>query len=245
MIEDLVSLKLKFEKIKKMGWIESMRKGTTGIGYTFECLIGKPEESFPIPDYESIEIKTRYRNAKEDITLFNATPDGDFLFPMKRIYENFGIEDIEYKGCKKFYASISTTARFAGKKFRFKLNIDRENEIIKIIAIDKAGNFIDTNVSWSFNFLKEKIERKIKHLALIKADCICNIEKQLFHYYEITFYMSKGFNKFIDLIEEGIIKTTFMIGFYKSGPKFGKMNNHGVSFDISENNLERLFIKVC
>ncbi len=59
-----------------MGWIESKRKGTTGIGYTFETLLGKEEESFPIPDYGSIEIKTRYRNAKFPITLFNATPDG-------------------------------------------------------------------------------------------------------------------------------------------------------------------------
>ena len=69
-----------------MGWIESMRRGTTGIGYTFESLLGKPEESFPIPDYGTIEIKTRYRNGKRDITLFNATPDGDFLFATKMMY---------------------------------------------------------------------------------------------------------------------------------------------------------------
>lgn len=245
MIEDLISLKLKFEKIKKMGWIESMRNGTTGIGYTFERLLGKPEESFPIPDYRSIEIKTRYRNAKRDITLFNATPDGDFLFPMKRIYENYGIEDSKYKNCKKFYASISTKPKYAGKNHRFKLKIDKENEVIKVIAIDKTNKQTDINVSWSFNFLKEKIERKIKYLALVKADCTCNIELQFFHYYEITFYMLRSFNKFVELIEEGIIKTTFMIGFYKSGPKYSEMNNHGVGFDIAEEDLDKLFYKVC
>lgn len=245
MIDDLVSLRFKFEKIKKLGWVESLRQGTTGIGYTFESLIGKPEESFPIPDYGSIEIKTRYKNSKQDITLFNATPDGDFLFPMKRMYDTYGVEDKSFKNCKKFYASISTNPRFAGTNYRFKLQIDRKNKRIKVIAIDKAGNMIDTNVSWSFNFLKEKLERKIKYLALVKANCICNIEKQLFHYYEITFYMLKNFETFINLIEEGIIKTTFMIGFYKSGPKYGQMNNHGVGFDIAEKDLEKLFFKVC
>ena len=59
-------------------------------------------------------------------------------------------------------------------------------KLIRVLAIDKCGSIIDTEVSWSFNFLKEKINTKLKYLALIKADCICNIEKQLFHYNQIT-----------------------------------------------------------
>ena len=62
MIDDLVSLRSKFEMIKNAGWIMSMRDGTTGIGYTFECLLGKEEESFPIPDYGTIEIKPSRSN---------------------------------------------------------------------------------------------------------------------------------------------------------------------------------------
>ena len=245
MIDDLISLRDKFEKIKKMGWIESMRKGTTGIGYTFEWLLGKPEESFPIPDYGSIEIKTRYKNSKRDITLFNATPDGDYLFPIKRIYERFGIKDKEYPNCKKFYANISTIPHYTGIYYKFKLVVDEDEEKIKILVIDNNNKCIDPKISWSFQFLKEKLERKLKYLALVKAECYCNIEKQFFHYYEITFYMMKNFNTFIDLLKKGIIKTTFMIGFYKSGPKFGEMNNHGVGFDIAEEDLPKLFHKVC
>ena len=41
MIDDLISLREKFYTIKAKGWIPSMRKGTTGIGYTFESLLGK------------------------------------------------------------------------------------------------------------------------------------------------------------------------------------------------------------
>lgn len=245
MIDDLVNLKMEFEKIKSKGWIESKRKGTTGIGYTFEDLLGKEENSLPVPDYGTIEIKTRFRNSKEDITLFNATPDGKYLFPMKLMYEKYGYPDKNNPNFNVFYANITSTVKYAGKVHRFKLHIDRKNELIKIIYVDRCGNMIDTDVSWSFNFLKEKIERKIKYLALVKADAMCNIERKLFHYYQIEFFLFRGFATFLSLIENDVIKTVFMIGYYKSGVKKGKMNNHGVGFDIAEKDLEKLFIKVC
>ena len=245
MIEDLVLLKPKFIKISEQGWIESKRNGTTGIGYTFEYLIGKEEESFPIPDFGTIEIKTRFRNAKTDITLFNVTPDGDYLFPMKRIYEKYSFPSMSDPNFNVFYANISTKARHAGKNFKFKLLIDRKNQKIRVIAIDRDWKSYDTKVSWSFDFLKEKLERKLKYLAIIKANCKNYNGKQYFHYNQINFYMLKDFNTFINLIENGMIKTTFMIGVYKTGVKKGQMNSHGVGFDIAESNLEKLFINIC
>ena len=42
MIEDkIIKLKKEFIKIKEMGYVKSTRKGFTGIGKTFEDLIGK------------------------------------------------------------------------------------------------------------------------------------------------------------------------------------------------------------
>ena len=67
----------------------SQRKGTTGIGYTFERLIGKEEENFPIADYRDIEIKVKRKYSKGDITLFSANPDNE-VFAIKRIYETYG-----------------------------------------------------------------------------------------------------------------------------------------------------------
>mgnify|MGYP003571504718 CR=1 FL=1 len=245
MIDDLVDLKQRFDKIQKMGWIETMREGTTGIGYTFETLIGKQEEDFPIPDFKSIEIKTRFKNAKEDMTLFNATPDGDFLYPMKRIYDDFGFYTKNNPNNKSFYAKINTNKKRINSKFRFQLYIDRDNKKIRLLAFDNQNRMIDPKISWSFDILEEKLYRKLKYLAFIKADCKYIYGKQHFHYYSIKFYMLKNFEKFLKLIEEGIVSTTFMIGTYKTGIKKGMMNSHGVGFDIAEENLERLFIKVC
>ena len=245
MIEDLITLKEKFKKIKNKGWVESMRKGTTGIGYTFEKLIGKEEDDFPIPDYGSIEIKTRYKNSKYPISLFNATPDGDYLFPMKRLYKRFAFPQNGNIMYRVFYANMSANHdTYAGKNYKFRLIVNRKKEEIRVIASSNATGIIDTEVSWSFKFLKEKLERKLKYLALIKAEAHNNFEKQFFWYYDINFYMLKNFNTFINLIEDGTIKVVFMLGCYKTGPKKGQMNNHGASFDIAEEDLEKLFFKI-
>lgn len=245
MIDDLVSLKEKFEKIKSMGWIMSQRHGTTGIGYTFEKLLGKEEEQFPIPDYGTIEIKTRYRNSKENIGLFTAAPDGDYLFSTKRMYAEYGFPDSKDPELKVFYARIGNKFRYAGKNYQFKLYLDKKNEQIRIIAINKAGEIIDTEVSWTFDVLRKKLETKLKYLAFIKADSRFTHGKQYFKYYSITFYMSRGFETFVHLIETDVINATFMIGTYRAGEKRGMMYNHGVRFDISEDDLDKLFIKVC
>ena len=65
-----MSLHKKFLTIKKQGWIKSMREGATGVGYTFETLLGKQEDYFPIPDYEGIEIKTMRYFSKMEIFYF-------------------------------------------------------------------------------------------------------------------------------------------------------------------------------
>ena len=90
MEENFKVLYKKFVDIRNMGWIQSKRKGTTGIGYTFETLLEKPEEHFPIPDFEDIEIKTMRKFSKKILHLFSITPDGDFLFPMKRALNILG-----------------------------------------------------------------------------------------------------------------------------------------------------------
>ena len=247
MIQDFMDLYEKFKKIKSMGWIESMRRGTTGIGYTFERLLGKEEEQFPIPDYGCIEIKTKFRNSKYPIGLFCATPDGDYLFPMKRLYERFGWPQSKYKDVngRVFYAEMNAVCyTHAGMNYQFKLYVDRINRLIKVYAYSKKTGVIDPEISWSFDFLRDKIERKLKYLALVRADAHNEVEKQFFYYDSITFYILRDFETFISLIENGTIKVIFNVGCYSSGPKKGKMDNRGATFNIAQEDLENLFFKI-
>ena len=184
---DIENLTTEFERIKKLGWVKSMRKGTSGIGYTFERLIGKPEDYFNIPDYNSIEIKTKHRYSKGFITLFSAAPDGDTLFPIKRIVNKYGYPDKDFKECNIFNIAVNATSiTKVGYHKKFKINVNYEKEKIDFVAIDRFGNEIDTEVSWSFDMLKEKLERKLQYLSIVKADSkIINGTEYLKYYSKI------------------------------------------------------------
>ena len=158
MTEDIKNLYKKFCFIKDMGFIKSKRKGSTGVGYTFEELINKPEESFPIPDFNSIEIKTCRYQSRQAIHLFTATPDGDFLFPIKRIIDILGYPDKDIKTSKVFNFS------FNGKSYsnigyhkRGKIVVNWKDEKIDFIALDLVNNNLNVDVSWSFDLLQEKL----------------------------------------------------------------------------------------
>ena len=111
MFEDFKEFRDIFVKIRKKGWVKSLREGDTGIGYTFEKLIGKQEENLPIADFGSIEIKTTRTNSRKRIHLFSAVPDGDFLFPIKRIIRTIGYPDKQNPQFKVFQMG------FNGKDF--------------------------------------------------------------------------------------------------------------------------------
>jgi hypothetical protein len=57
------TLRNKLQKVKKMGYVVSMRKGNTGIGYTLETLLGIAENNIKLPDLGTIELKSKRKNA--------------------------------------------------------------------------------------------------------------------------------------------------------------------------------------
>ena len=54
-------------------------------------------------------------------------------------------------------------------------------------------------------------------------------------------YKLKDFETFINLIEKGIIRISLKIGVFRTGKRVGKIHDHGTSFCIEENNLDKLY----
>lgn len=240
--DDILELKKQFYHIRNKGWIKSERAGTTGIGYTFEKLINKNEENFPVPDYGSIEIKTIRKYSKGKIHLFNSTPDGDSLFPIKRILNIMGYPDKTHPTFNVFNASFSAHEfTNIGHHKRGKLFIDYEHEKIYLVGIDDNFNDLNLNLSWSFDLLKDKLNTKLRYLAIIKADSKFILSDEYFYYKQILFYRLKDFDTFISLINSGDILITFKIGVFKSGKRFGQIHDRGTDFSINVNNLDKLY----
>lgn len=232
-----------FKKIKSKGWVESLRKGPTGIGYTFEQLLSLPENNLSIPDYNEIEIKTKRFYTKGNITLFSTVPDGDEIFPLKKLCKNFGYPDKEFPQFNILNISIqSNNYTNIGIYKKFKLKINNSEKKIQIEAINNQK--IDNSTSWSYELLEKTLTRKISYLAIVKAHSKFYESKEFFKYSSIKFYKLKDFDTFIRLLEKGIIRLTIKIGIHKTHDRLGQIKCHGCSFDIHENNIEQLFLRI-
>lgn len=245
MQEEINKLKKEFIRIKNMGYIKATRGGTTGVGKTFEDLIGKEEDTTPNPDFKGIEIKTKRAYSYSYTTLFNATPIGKGPYEIKRLVNKYGYPDKILKNNKVLnvdvYANHST---LVANKFLFKLIIDRKEEKLFLEIYDKNLNFLEKEAFWTFQVLEQRLNQKLKYLAFIKAWPNKINNEQYYKYTSIEFYELKSFKEFLSLIESGIIRVTFTIGVFRQGERIGSIHDRGTSFNIQEINLEKLFNKL-
>lgn len=242
MEENIRLLQQKFKSIKAKGYIKGVRTGPTGVGATFESLLGKNEDSFEIPDFYGIEIKTRRAYSKALITLFCAVPTGSSYNECKRLRDNYGYRDPLDHTLKQLNTVVGTTEKIkVGLWYYFRLQVDRQQERIILNIYNDQNTLIDNTTYWDFDILKEKLYRKLQIMALIKALTNRIDGCEYFNYYKMNIYTLKDFDSFINAFEKGKIKISLKIGSYHDQQKYGKVSNHGVGFSISEENLLHIF----
>ena len=92
MNSDILALKEKLDKIKNLGWIECKNKNKSVTGKTLENLLEINPDNFEIPDYNTIEIKSKVSKRENYIDLFCATPDS-YVLETKRLYDKYAYLD--------------------------------------------------------------------------------------------------------------------------------------------------------
>lgn len=243
--EELMLLKEEFKRIKDMGYVKGTRGGTTGIGKTFEDLLGKKEDTLDKPDFHGIEIKTKRTYSRAYTTLFNAEPKGKKEDEAKRLKDKYGYPDSVLKQFKVLNVSVQANCNTSvGGRFLFKLDVDKEAEKIYLLIHDKNLIFKERRVYWDFSTLRARLERKLPYLALIKAWTTNRDGVEYYKYYDINFYKLKTFEDFLKLIEDGTIRITFHLGIYRIGERKGKIRDHGTCFEIQELDMDKLFEKI-
>ncbi len=233
-------LKQKFEEIKEMGWIKSYRKGNTGIGYTFEKLLGKEEDALCLPDFNGIEIKTHRKNSKSYITLFNYNPIGESSYELKRLLKRYGYGNSKNRNIRLLNSDIYYDyINDVDVNYKFSLRVDDIKQRIYLLVFDRMGLFVEKKAYWTFETIKNKLYSKLRYLAFVEADSKFINGIEYFRYNKISFYKLKNFETFIDLAKKAKIKVSFLI----SGV-FGdddNINSHGTSFSIKSENINLLF----
>lgn len=237
----IISLMQNFNIIKDMGWVKSLRRGSTGIGYTFEALLGKDEDALTLPDFNGIEIKTHRKKSKSYITLFNYNPIGESSYELKRIFKNFSYNNTKYDNLRVLHANVYCNyIKDVGTQYKFLLQVDESENRVYLVVFDRLGHFVEKKSYWLFNILRDKLYKKMQYLAYVEANSKFINGQEFFKYEEITFYKLRSFNSFIKLLKVGKIKVSFLV----SGPlgcDNDLINSHGTSFSIKADNLNLLY----
>ena len=236
-----------FERIKKMEWVKSTNKGNGGIGLTFEKLLGIDKNELEIPDYNGIEIKTKRYSSNSYITLFSCKPEGKHYHEVKRIKDKYGYPHKKFRQYKVLNNSVyGNVKNKIGVFYYFKLKVERKEKKIYLEIYNLKNQLIEKEIYWDFDNLEEKLKRKLKILALIKANSIKSKidDREYFKYNDLKIYYLKGFEYFINLLEIGIIRINFKLDIKTRGEKLGEIHDHGTSFDILERDLIKLYDKI-
>lgn len=238
--KNLENLKKEFLAIKAKGFCSSTRSNNTGIGKTFEDLLGKREDNLSAPDFYDIEIKTQRDESTSYVTLFTKSPD----YPQKaNTYLRVAYGEKDENGMPILHTSIFVNENFYKNLYHFSLVVDENERKIYIAIRENFSDKIEKKVYYSFDTIQKKLDTKIKKLAYIEAESKVSEGKEEFHYKKMTVYSSPSLSRFISLIKSGKIMVDIRIGVFRNLEKknFGKTHDHGTGFRIKERDLPMLY----
>ncbi len=100
------------------------------------------------------------------ITLFNATPDGDYLFEIEHLKEKYGYPDKTFKQYKVLNCDLfSKQINNLGRSFKQTIKFDYNENKIRLHIMDSNLQLIDKERNWSHGVFKKKFGRKLEFLS--------------------------------------------------------------------------------
>lgn len=244
LVREINILKRKFNKIKSMNYVRSVSGSNGGIGLTFEYLIGKEADNESKPDFFGIEIKTKRSYSKSNIGLFNMNPkiERKGVNVSEYLRDLYGYRDVRDSKLNRLNAVVNgKTLEKVGTKYLFKLKVDRKKEKLYLCILDNYLNVLDKSIYWDFCDIKERLYKKMEVLALVRAWPIRLNGFEYYKYYKMEIFTLKGFDEFINSLEDGKIKVLFKIGNNYTKERYGQVDSHGIGFVIKEEDLKYLY----
>ena len=208
--------------IKAQGFVASIRRGPTGVGHTFQTLLGLEEDNLAKPDIEGAEIKAHRTNSSSMVTLFTFNRKAWKMPPLEAV-KKYG--SLDRDGRQGLYYTMSLTPNSAG------LFLIIQDEKLSVQHI--SGQIVAT---WQLETLAERFQRKIPALIFVSAFTETRDGLEYFHYYRAQ--LMKGTSA--ELLADQFKNENILVDL-RLHDKGTRARNHGTGFRAYENNLPALF----
>jgi hypothetical protein len=227
----LTELLGKFDEVKERRWIDTMRGGDTGIGYTFETLLGIKENNDQIADFKGIEIKCKgikegKISSSNKFNLFQAGPTWATKSTTKERIRILGT--LNEAGLYACYSQVTTTP----------------NNIGLLLGVLSAQNKIDLCKNadvlgyWSFERLKKRLIQKHERAVFVKAKTRNTTGKTQYAYEELVYCDKPNIERFVELV----VQRNIVFEFTMHEEPSGHIRNHGYPWRLSRDEfLDQLF----
>ncbi|MEW6509044.1 MAG: MvaI/BcnI family restriction endonuclease [Bacteroidota bacterium] len=220
----------RLENLKNKGFIQTLRKGPTGIGHLLEKELGLDETNIAIPDVGGrVELKATRKKINSLITLFTFNR-GVWKIKQKDLINKYGYQDEQ--GRQALYNTVN-------KRTPSTQGFYLISDATKHLIILRNNNENENVAEWSTYVIAGKFMTKLDRLLLILADNKLENNTEYFHFNEAYLLENPTPEKFLEAFE----KSELLIDLRMHLKDTGGVRNHGTGFRISEKNLTYLYTK--
>lgn len=210
-------------------WVRTMRPGPTGVGYTFETLLGISANSSKVADVDGVELKSYRRGALTGpgklVTLFSKTPTWLDASKGAGLLRNFGYRDANNR--LNLYCTIMRTRNTLG----FRLATDAEQAKM---LVQNAGRDV---MSYTFATLEKRLAEKHPATLFVRAESRGAGAEEEFRYSDVTYCRQPSFANFLDLVGDEAIGLDLTLHLKESG----RARDHGYLWRVRESRIPNLF----
>jgi hypothetical protein len=230
----------KLRNIGSMGYVQTLRSGDTGVGYTLETLLGIRANSSKDPDFKGIELKSgrlgkrRTPAPRSRTTLFSQIPDWKISpHNAQSALERFGYMDPK-KNRLQLYCSVDTTVNSLGFK------LDPRSAGDHLVTVNSKPNPEDVFM-WCMDQLRRSFSEKHRETFWVRARAEGRSTEERFHYVQASHTRNPTLSTFERLLATGGI----CVDLTMSAKQSSKVRDHGYLFRVYGQSFNELFPEVA
>ncbi|MBI1800146.1 MAG: hypothetical protein HY259_05505 [Chloroflexi bacterium] len=206
-------------------WVQSKRRGPTGIGQTLEQLLGLSESNIALPDLGTVELKSHRIKSPSLITLFTFNRKAWKMKPLDAV-GRYGTPDAN--GRLGLYFTVSRTPNSTG------LFLHIDGEVVSVRHI--SGEVI---AEWRLDALVNRFMQKLPGLVLVSAFSEVRGDVEWFKYTRARLLTETS----TEIIKEQFLEGNILVDL-RLHDQGTRARNHGTGFRTREDQLPSLFKNV-